>query len=303
MKYFIKSILAFVFFIVITACGQKTETTASPVAPTPVSGILTEMSGVWRAKGDGTMISIIYADSKVRLLFGEDSLPVSLGEVDDANKTANMNVILANGKPGVWTIRQLWDKQKTSFHLQLTLHDGTQDELAFVRKISTDDLNRIANAEARTKPGMVGSVVKSTEMAAQSTESSPQQVKSAVLTATPTASANIAKPATAPTPPLVVVAAGIPPTANESSPVSWAPSFDCAKVSNGSERLICSNKALSEADVKLAVAYRTAASASTNKESLRNTQNSWRKSERDACFEVQCMLSAYEKRITELSFK
>lgn len=265
MKTSFRLFATLVLLVFVAACGDKSSSSSA--------GILEEISGVWRAKGDGTMVSIIYVEKKIRLLFGDDSLPVSLGEVDNANKTANMNVTLINGKPGVWTIRQIWDKEKTTFHLQLTLHDGIQDELSFVRKISADDLSKIANAEARTRPGSIGNVAKETEAV------------------TPT-----------PIPPVVApVAEQAPIALIAPAPITWVPSFDCAKVSTGSERLICSSKELSEADVKLSVAYKAAANISTDKDSLRSAQNAWRTTERDACSDVQCMLGAYQTRLAQLA--
>jgi uncharacterized protein YecT (DUF1311 family) len=257
-------------FVFLAACGEKLTSSSS--------GILNEISGVWRAKGDGTMVSIIYAEKKMSLLFGDDSLPVSLGEVDNANKTANMNVMLKTGKPGVWTVRQIWDKEKTSFHLQLTLHDGTQDELSFVRKISTDDLNKIANAEARIKPGSIGGAGKEAEVVASAALPTPVQP--------------------APISPVVEQTSVVP---NVSTSTSWAPSFDCNKASTGPERLICSSQELSQADVKLAVAYKSAANISTDKDLLRSSQNAWRKDERDACSDVKCMLDAYQNRLAQLA--
>lgn len=274
MKISFRLLAALIVFIFVSACSDK--------AKSPAAGILEEISGVWRAKGDGTMVSIIYAEKKIRLLFGDNSLPVSLGEIDNVNKTANMNVTLADGKPGVWTVRQIWDKEKTSFHLQLTLQDGTQDELAFVRKVSADDLNRIANAESRAKPGSIGAVAKSTEISTPVQQPSQAQLVQTTTAAAPTA-------VQAPT-------ATIAETA-----ISWAPSFDCAKVSTGAERLICSSKDLSAADVKMAVAYKAVANNSADKESLRSEQNAWRKNERDGCSDVQCMLGKYESRLAQLN--
>jgi uncharacterized protein YecT (DUF1311 family) len=86
------------------------------------------------------------------------------------------------------------------------------------------------------------------------------------------------------------------------NPPTWAPSFDCAKASNGPERLICSNAELSDADVKLGRAYKLALqAASDNGSALKKSQNEWRKTERDACSNVDCMLKAYHKRIDELA--
>ena len=82
---------------------------------------------------------------------------------------------------------------------------------------------------------------------------------------------------------------------------SFSPSFDCEKASSGSERLICSSKELSVADVKLAQAYKLAANVSIDKDTLKKEQNAWRKNERDACADIQCMLAAYQNRLIQLT--
>ena len=82
---------------------------------------------------------------------------------------------------------------------------------------------------------------------------------------------------------------------------SFSPSFDCAKVSTGAERLICSNQSLSAADVKLSQAYQAKRETSTDKEQLKKEQILWRKTVRDACSDVGCMLTAYQQRTAQLS--
>ena len=275
MLILFRIIASLMLLVSVAACSEK-----SAVAPT---GLLDEISGVWRANGDGTMVSIVHSEKKLRLLFGDNLVPASLGEVDDINKTANVNVTLANGRPGVWTIRQIWNKEKTSFYLQLTTHDGTQDQLSFVRKVSTDDLNKIANAGSRTHRGAIGDSAKSA--------ASSESTSAALPVETPPA----------PTPseaPRVSAQAPVAPVAPAA--ITWAPSFDCAKVATGAERLICSNKELSEADVELAAAYKVAANSSTDKDSLRESQSAWRTKERDACSDVKCMLDAYQNRLAQL---
>lgn len=128
-------------------------------------GILNEISGVWGVQGEKGLFSIIYKDKKLSMLADDLAIPVTLGAVDNENKTVNLNITLQEGKPGIWTLRQIWDTDKKSFHLQMTFHDGTQSNLTFVRKISTDDLNKIANAEAKRQSNAIGaaSAVKPTE--------------------------------------------------------------------------------------------------------------------------------------------
>lgn len=83
--------------------------------------------------------------------------------------------------------------------------------------------------------------------------------------------------------------------------ITWAPSFDCSKSSNGVERLICSNEKLSEDDVKMTQVYTAVLNSSSDKVTLKREQNAWRKNERDACVDVDCMDKAYQQRISQLS--
>ena len=82
---------------------------------------------------------------------------------------------------------------------------------------------------------------------------------------------------------------------------TWAPSFDCAKAGNPAERLICSSKELSDADVRMASAYRQTLASSKDKDRLRKEQNAWRTGRRDVCADTRCMLGAYQDRLAELA--
>lgn len=81
----------------------------------------------------------------------------------------------------------------------------------------------------------------------------------------------------------------------------FAPSFDCAKAATGAERLICSSRELSEADVRLSQAYKMAIARGADQQMLREEQNEWRRFERDACSTQVCMLDAYNQRYLDLS--
>jgi len=258
-------------------CGQQ--------APS----ILSDISGVWRAN-DSTLVTFIYEDKKMRMLVGEDAMPVTLGAIDQTNHTVNLNLSLRNGKPGVWTVRQLWNADKTSFSLQITLDDGSQDQLAFIRKISADDLNKIANAEARNRVASPGSIAAAVPAPAPTPAFVPQATTPVAAPTMPAASA-IA----------VAIQPASPPPVSQEPATMFAPSFDCNKASTGPERLICSNRELADADVKMAQAYRAASNTSADKDALKAAQASWRKEQRDACSDVTCMLGAYQNRLRELS--
>ncbi len=81
----------------------------------------------------------------------------------------------------------------------------------------------------------------------------------------------------------------------------WSPSFDCSKISNGPELLICSNKELSELDVQMANLYKATLRKSLYKDELIRQQRDWLKYERNTCSDVESMLEVYRDRISQLS--
>lgn len=122
------------------------------------------------------------------------------------------------------------------------------------------------------------------------------------------ASASAAKESVPAPQPATVAAAPVssegPPTSLPSQsvqPVVFAPSFDCAKASNGAERLICSDRDLARVDVELNQAYLKARAATTDKKQLQAEQVEWMKHSRNACSDKECMLKAYGERKAALA--
>ena len=95
-----------------------------------------------------------------------------------------------------------------------------------------------------------------------------------------------------------------PPAATPSRALmtDHGPSFDRAKATYTSERLVCSSPDLALLDLSLANAYRDAAarSDSSGKAFLRDQQNHWLRHVREKCQNVECLLGVYEARIYEL---
>ena len=93
------------------------------------------------------------------------------------------------------------------------------------------------------------------------------------------------------------------PSVNTNQQTILTPSFDCAKATKNAERMICSNKELAAADVKMAEAYKKVfhKSSKTALAALKREQNNWRKNVRDVCVDTVCMLSVYQDRISQLS--
>ncbi len=98
-----------------------------------------------------------------------------------------------------------------------------------------------------------------------------------------------------------------PPSIMSPSDVDPAsgPSFDCAKASNDSEKMVCSDPALAALDRQLEALYakRMAATAGADHDALQATQRGWVKG-RDECWKAEdtqrCVREAYQTRLVEL---
>lgn len=198
---------------------------------------------------------------------------------------------------GTCIVKSVRKREPITKFWMMMAHDKAFDKFTCV-KIGGEELIRgfiKANCEFVPNAGELGLI--------QVASSTP------IAVAQPVTGTNVAQqpvPSQAPPAPVAAVASPAPvatePATAALAPaeVTWAPSFDCLKASTGPERLICSNRDLSEADVRMSQAYRLAASKATDRQSLKNAQVEWRKSERDACSEVKCMLSAYQSRLAQL---
>ena len=87
------------------------------------------------------------------------------------------------------------------------------------------------------------------------------------------------------------------PAANN-TPVG--PSFDCAKASMDSEKLICSDRELSALDVRLANTYARIRNAASDKNALQKSQFDWIKNHQRICRDKACMVEAYHQRLRQL---
>lgn len=254
--------IAYIAVLGLVACGSNSKTS-----------LLEDISGVWKASSEQTLMTIKYSDKKITLLLGDILVPVSIGEIDEQNRTVNLNVRTNAGELVVWTIRQILDsKEKSTFHLAITLHDGTQDEFSFVRNVLADDLKRITSLEPKSDPAL----------------------------ALTSAQSDIPSSRTKPSP----AAASIPQAAEAPSPIATtrapSPSFDCQKAATRPEMLICANQELAALDIQLMQLYKQALNSSSDKESLKKEQREWRVSQRDTCSTESCISKAYESRIEDL---
>ena len=75
---------------------------------------------------------------------------------------------------------------------------------------------------------------------------------------------------------------------------------DCSKPKERIDWLLCSNDRLSAADERMGVAFRDAFNRTADRHALIEDQTRWRKTVRDACNDVPCLLKAYQARTSAL---
>jgi uncharacterized protein YecT (DUF1311 family) len=277
MRKLIGFMLAFAMLMLV-GCGEQKK-------PEPPS-LLEEISGVWSPKNGKGLITLDNTDKKFRLVLNDTPIEVTVGAIDNVNHTVNLNITRRDtGKPGVWTVQEIWNQDKSAFHLLLTMHDGEQGEFTFVRKITTDDLNRLAGLYAPVEP--------------------QKQAPETTAKAEPEQDAEPRRP---PTQPSEDAAAEVPPVIQPVAAVTQpvapvaavVPSFDCAKASSNVEHLICASPRLAMLDQNLAEAYQQLLRNSDNASELKADQIAWRQKERDVCTTGECIESAYLTRTEDL---
>lgn len=80
---------------------------------------------------------------------------------------------------------------------------------------------------------------------------------------------------------------------------SFAASFDCAKASSTTEKLICGDESLSKLDEQLSSSYKQTLELAADKEVFKKTQIEWLKQQR-VCKNVACLKAVYAARIDVL---
>jgi uncharacterized protein len=83
-------------------------------------------------------------------------------------------------------------------------------------------------------------------------------------------------------------------------PVPALAALDCSRAKTNAEKMLCSNSRLAEADERLAFAFRGAIHRGADPKELMEAQRVWIRESRDVCNDAECMLKAYEERISDL---
>lgn len=119
--------LAMIFLLIASSLSPEYEEDLSIYT-------LEEVSGVWRADSDGALVEISLLSDPKFLNINGNQIPVTLETIDSDNDIITVGVTLSDGNRVIWSIRQFFYEDDT-FDLDITLHDGTQEALSFVRAL------------------------------------------------------------------------------------------------------------------------------------------------------------------------
>jgi hypothetical protein len=114
-QYVILLVVSFILFSIVFGCGS---------GPT----LETQISGTWnRTQGNGT-VDINLANESKSLVIDGHSYKAIVEKVDKGTFTTLVKVEIEAGKTEVWSIRQVWDDNGSTFKLAFR-HNGTQETL------------------------------------------------------------------------------------------------------------------------------------------------------------------------------
>lgn len=125
------------------ATSQANQKTPKELKKEAQIKLLNDISGVWSDKS--SLVTIYYNDGLLQILFDDLPILANIGDIDTENQTVNILVVKKiDNEEGIITIRKKENLDGTGFTLSMTgFTSGMSAELSFVRKVGTDDKNRI----------------------------------------------------------------------------------------------------------------------------------------------------------------
>jgi hypothetical protein len=266
------------------------------------SALLSDISGVWNPDDNSGLWMLYYADNRFESVLGDNFMPVTVGDVDATNETVNLKFVGQDGQSHIITIRRVWDSAHTTFHLSATLWDGTQASLSFVRKVSSDDLNHIAQLEAASQH-QAGQSSLSSAVSATQAQPSPQSTPP-VIAAPASDAAYSAQSTSFTASPAVSSApsqAASPTPAPSAAGTIYQTSFDCGTAGSLPQYLICHDQTLAASDLSLAKTLEQARASARDQQAFADrVRKQWNYRE-SHCKDGPCLTAWYQYESTVLT--
>ncbi len=115
VQHVIFTVVSLIMFLVAIGCGSEAK-------------LETQISGTWqRTQGNGT-VDINLANEPKSLVIDGHSYKAVVEKIDKGSFTTLVKVEIETGKTEVWSIRQVWDDNGSTFKLSFR-HNGNQETL------------------------------------------------------------------------------------------------------------------------------------------------------------------------------
>jgi len=95
--------------------------------------LLEDVSGVWRTDSKGEMIQLSLSRQLSAMKVDGTSVPISVKQIDTENHIVSLQISI-HGERFIWTVRKIFDRDE-NFTLLMTVHNGEEETLGFVRNL------------------------------------------------------------------------------------------------------------------------------------------------------------------------
>lgn len=267
---------------------------APATTPSAREALLEDISGIWRGEPGG-LLYLLREGDKAGLYVGDDGSVVRIGHIDLAQQSVNLVVPALGDTLVVWTLRKHTDNGPHGFHLVLTLQDGHQETLAFVREVSDDDRRHLAGLAPRLlAAGLLGRHVVGGAGEVGAADAAAEAPGTGVdATAAESADAAIAR-------------GEATKVGNADPEYDWpvdtregamrVPRLDCEQPSSEAVQLVCSTPELKEMDRRMAGAVHNLLRTSKQPTAERAIHQRWLEDMSRRCVDMRCLRKAYEDR-------
>ena len=90
--------------------------------------MMSEMTGTWKSDKSNEPVKINLSGEQKVIEIGGNTIPITINKIDEGSYLVKMDAKPANGNAALWSLRQVWDDNGSSFIIKFN-HDGVEETL------------------------------------------------------------------------------------------------------------------------------------------------------------------------------